>query len=80
MTAGRIHIPIIGTLNQVLGGALGFLKGMLLICVIATVLVIIVPFLPQDGVINQRVIDQSVAFKVFYDYNPLTAFLLNGKG
>ncbi len=67
-----VSIPLFGTANNILGGAVGLVKGCLVIFVIAAVLGLIIPF-TQNGflIFTEDAIGSSFLFKAFYSLNPL---------
>ncbi len=62
-------IPLIGGLNVVCGGALGLIQGLLTVCVIC-LLVRVIVVLSGGNVIffNNAVIDSTMVFSFFYDF------------
>lgn len=68
----RIHVPILGGINSILGGALGFIKGVVLAFVIVTILGALLPmFSDKIGFITPEVIEDTYLFRFLYQWNPL---------
>ncbi|WP_397539551.1 CvpA family protein [Rummeliibacillus pycnus] len=59
------HIPILGGLNRILGGVLGFIEAYLLIFIVLYVLALI----PIEGV--QKYVDASFLTKLMLEYTPI---------
>lgn len=75
------HIPIVGTLNRILGGVLGFAEAAF-ICVLGIVVLKILFFFSQDPFITPEMISQSVIFSAIYNSDALdniAGFLGMGK-
>lgn len=71
------HIPIVGTLNRILGGALGFIEGAV-ICIAFAVVCKVAFVFSQDPLISAEMISQSVVFSAVYNHeilNNIAAFL-----
>ena len=68
------HIPILGSVNSVLGGVFGAAKAALLVFVLLAALSLWVQG-NTSGWITQQTIEQSFAAQFFYEHNPLLALL-----
>lgn len=71
------HIPIVGTLNRILGGALGLAEAAL-ICVVGIMVLKVMFFFSQEPFISAELISQSVIFSAIYNSEALgniTGFL-----
>lgn len=75
------HIPIIGALNRILGGALGFVEGAV-ICIVAVTACKVAFVFSQDPIISADMISKSVIFSAIYNseiLNNVSSFLGTGK-
>ena len=71
------HIPIVGALNRILGGALGLAEAAL-ICVLAITVLKVMFFFSEEPFISAELISQSVIFSAIYNSEVLgniTGFL-----
>lgn len=71
------HIPIVGTLNRILGGALGLAEAVF-ICVLGITVLKVMFFFSQEPFISEQLISQSVIFSAIYNSEALesvTGFL-----
>ena len=66
------RIPLVGGINNILGGVLGLVKAIILLYIAAIVISIIVSF---TGGEFQNIIDNSYAFRLFYQYNPFLTLI-----
>lgn len=65
------HLPLIGVFNELLGGVLGAIQGMLYVFVISAVLWFLISASGgQFGPVSAEMIDQTVIFKHFYTAGP----------
>lgn len=76
----RLHavndIPIVGGVNSLLGGGVGFLQGLLVIFLLLTLVSLFVGLTSdQNEYINTKIIEQSFLTEYLYDHNP---FFKNG--
>lgn len=68
---GVNHLPLIGTLNEILGGVMGAVQGMLYVFVLAAVLWLALSACGGEiGPISEQAIDETLLFKHFYDIGP----------
>lgn len=64
-------IPLLGGVNSLLGGALGFFQGILVIYLLAILLGLAVLMTNnQIPFVNEEVIQSTFIFKIFYNFNP----------
>lgn len=76
------HIPIVGTLNRILGGALGFLEGSA-VCLIVIFVLKISMAVSGDPIISSELIDGSYVFAAVYNsevLNGIAEVIGIGKG
>lgn len=73
LISGVFRLPVLDTINKLLGGLTGLLTGILTIWLLLTVLQAISPALSLEAqaAVN-RFFDSSVAAKVFQSFNPMT--------
>lgn len=65
------YLPLIGTLNVLLGGVLGALQGMLYMFVISAVLwFVLLASGGEFGPVTSDIIDQTILFRYFYGAGP----------
>lgn len=65
------HIPLIGSLNEILGGVLGAIQGMLYVFVISAVMWFIISAAGGEfGPISNEAINQTAIFRHFYTAGP----------
>jgi hypothetical protein len=70
------YLPVIGGVNAVFGGLLGFVQAFVIIMMVCAALRIVIGLTGNDIVfINTTVVDKTVLFKALYDINPLNLFL-----
>ncbi len=68
---GVNHLPLIGTVNEVLGGVMGAVQGMLYVFVLAAVLWLMLSASGGEiGPVSEKAIDETLLFKHFYDIGP----------
>ena len=68
---GVNHIPLIGPLNEVLGGMIGAAQGMLYMFVIASVVWFVLSASGgQIGPVTVDVVEDTILFKEFYNIGP----------
>ena len=68
---GVNHLPLIGPLNEMLGGVLGAIQGMLYVFVLAAVLWLALSTLGGEiGPVTEDAVEQTLLFKHFYDVGP----------
>jgi hypothetical protein len=69
-------MPVIGGVNAVFGGVLGFVQAFVIMMMVCAALRIVIGLTGNDIVfINTAVIDKTALFKSLYDLNPLQLFL-----
>lgn len=70
--SGFNRVPIAGSINALLGAALGLLQGLVVVLLIALILHVLI-FLSSNEmiVINTQTIDNTYLFKLFYHYDLL---------
>lgn len=70
------HVPILGTLNRIGGALLGFVKAVLVLFVLCTLISALLPALAFSSFpLTSSVIDHTTVFKFFYQLNPFAKIL-----
>lgn len=65
-------IPILGSVNSILGGALGFLQGGLIVFLLAILLEMFVTFMPNTiANLNASTLESTYILKHIVNYNPM---------
>lgn len=73
---GLFHFSLIGTVNSVLGGVLGALKGVIIVFLLAAVYTMLRPVLGANvELFSQAALDGSYLFRLIYEANPISQFL-----
>lgn len=68
-------LPIVGTANALLGGALGFIKGCLLIYLIIILISMLMPlFSNKMWIFTPQTIDKTHLFRILYTLSPFAQF------
>jgi uncharacterized membrane protein required for colicin V production len=74
------NLPLLGTINKVLGGVLGAVQGVLWVLVAVTAIELIAGTGTVDSLLNAQVLDQTVLTKWLAGLNPITAEIRNLTG
>lgn len=65
-------LPILGSVNSILGGALGFLQGGLIVFLLVILLEVVVIFMPNAiPNLNQSTLESTYILKHIVNYNPI---------
>lgn len=68
---GFYKIPLIGSINSLLGGILGCFQSLLFLLILSSVISVLIMLSGNaNSILNTTVIDQSYAFKSLYAINP----------
>lgn len=66
-------LPVINTVNKILGGVIGAAEGILFVCMLAYILKLVLPYIDTDiGFLNESTIYNSFIFYHFYSGNIFT--------
>ncbi|MDF2566913.1 MAG: hypothetical protein K0R90_369 [Oscillospiraceae bacterium] len=72
---GIKYVPIVGTMNAIMGGVIGIFQAVVFIYIIAILIKFIIGITGnQNGIINESVVESSYIFNIFYKYNPLISY------
>lgn len=66
-------IPLLGTVNTLLGGVVGFFKAIIILFILSTVIYGVLGVTGSMQYLNNDLINQTFLFKIFYELNPLQA-------
>ncbi|MCI9576897.1 MAG: CvpA family protein [Clostridiales bacterium] len=75
---GVFRLPVLNTINRILGGAFGLLKGGVVAFLLATVVLVAAPLLSMEtaGSVH-KTIEASYLCRWFYDNNPVSAWFMS---
>ena len=69
------HLPVIRQVDMVLGGVVGVIEALLVVCMLAYLLKLLIPQIQTDiWMLKEETINKSFIFKVFYDGNIFSMF------
>ena len=69
------QLPVIRQVDMLLGGVLGLVEALLLVCMLAYLLKLVIPQITTDiWLLKEETIYKSFIFKLFYDGNIFTTF------
>lgn len=68
-------IPLVGGINQLLGGAFGLAKAAAIVFILTAALQLYFGFGDPSGILTPEAVRQSFITEIFYDNNPLLHFL-----
>lgn len=69
---GVRHLPLIGSVNALLGGALGLVQGMVVIFIVTMALRLLVGLTGDSlPLLNSDVVESTYLFRLLYDWNPI---------
>ena len=70
---GLFKLPVISTLNRILGAVLGAVEGLVVVCILAYLLRLLLPHIASGtGILNESTIYNSFIFYHFYSGNIFT--------
>lgn len=67
---GVYKIPVIGTVNTVLGGVVGVLEGVLVLLIAAVLIRLLLNFSDGFSLMNESIMDQTYIWRAFYSAIP----------
>lgn len=70
------HLPVIGTVNHLLGGLLGLIKAAVILLVLSLCVAFSISVTHNESnVINRGIVDSTCLYRVIEEYNPLITFI-----
>lgn len=78
LIAGVMEIPVLHTVNRLLGGLVGILDGLVIVYFLTAMVIIIVPIVTGGAITYFDfgvMAEDTMLFKLFYDYNIVTGIL-----
>lgn len=75
---GVFRLPVLNTINRILGGAFGLLKGGVVAFLLATVILVVAPLLPTETAESvHKTVEASYLCRWFYETNPVSAWFMS---
>ncbi|MGN0460660.1 MAG: CvpA family protein [Ruminococcus sp.] len=78
LIAGVMEVPVLHTVNRILGGLVGILDGLVIVYFLTAIVIIVVPVLTGGAVSYFDfgvMAEETVLFRLFYDHNIVTGIL-----
>ena len=78
LIAGVMEVPVLHTVNRVLGGLVGILDGLVVVYFLTAIVIIVVPIVTGGAISYFEfgvMAEDTMLFKLFYDYNIVTGIL-----
>ncbi|MGN1131293.1 MAG: CvpA family protein [Ruminococcus sp.] len=78
LIAGVMEVPVLHTVNRILGGLVGILDGLVIVYFLTAIVIIVVPVVTGGAVSYFDfgvMAEETVLFRLFYDHNIVTGIL-----
>jgi uncharacterized membrane protein required for colicin V production len=76
---GVLNLPVLGLFNKVGGAVFGVIRGVLIVCLLGTILTLLLPFIaPQQKSVD--IINNTVTYKYVNQINPISNYFVTKIG
>lgn len=78
LIAGVMEVPVLHTVNRILGGLVGILDGLVVVYFLTAIVIIVVPIVTGGAISYFEfgvMAEDTMLFKLFYDHNIVTGIL-----